>query len=59
METLEQYMARREATRAELTGTDGDNDILVQDALGRLAPAAAPRASMLVSSGCLSHRQAE
>lgn len=59
METLEQYMARREATRAELTGTDGDNDILVQNALGRVAPAAAPRATMLLGSGCLSRRQAE
>lgn len=34
IETLEEYMARRAETRAELLADDGDNDPLVQYALG-------------------------
>lgn len=56
METLNEYMARREAVRAELTEDNGP-DVLVEAALNP-QPAAAPKRSMLLQPGCLTKRQA-
>jgi len=59
VETLEQYMARRAATREELTGVDGDTCPLVQYALGKTPAIAPPPPSMLYTAGFTTRRQAD
>lgn len=59
METLNEYMTRRTALRAELLAGDGDEDFVVLVALGKAGSIASPPKTMLYSAGFMTKRQAE
>lgn len=59
METLNEYLARRAAVRAELTGSEGDDDYVVLVALGKAGSIAPPPATMLYNEDFMIKRQAE
>lgn len=58
-ETLEQYMKRREAVRAELVTDDGQDDWLVMYALGKIPPSTYPTMDAIFQPGWMFKRQAE
>lgn len=57
-ETLEEYMTRRTAVRAELTADEGTTEDFLREALG-VRPISAPPKSMLYTPDFMFKRQGE